>query len=136
MAVDAASGAVHSLDEVAYDAISLLDESGDPKGVLKDENAKYFIEATSLHRYIDTCPDFNPYEIPGAYEPDSDDEDAPFDDTVFMLDDDMLPQVCGVMVDEECAPLFAYRRDEIAYQERIVTEIEKLMQSAIDEIKL
>ena len=110
--------------------------SGRPFLVLKDENAKYFIEATSLHRYIDTCPDFNPYEIPGVYEPDSDDDDAPMDDSVFMLNEDMLPQVCGVMVDEECAPLIAYRRDEIAYQERVVTEIEKLMQSAIDEIKL
>ena len=66
----------------------------------------------------------------------SSDDDAPMDDSVFMLNEDMLPQVCGVMVDEECAPLIAYRRDEIAYQERIVTEIEKLMQSAIDEIKL
>ena len=37
--------------------------SGRPFLVLKDENAKYFIEETSLHRYIDTCPDFNPYEI-------------------------------------------------------------------------
>ena len=103
--------------------------SGRPFLVLKDENAKYFIEANSLHRYIDTCPDFNPYEIPGVYEPDSDDEDAPFDDTVFMLDDEMLPQVCGVMVDEECAPLIAYRRDEIAYQERAVTEMEKFFRA-------
>ena len=107
-----------------------------PFFVLKDENGKYFVEADSLRRYINTCPDFNPYEIPGVYEPDSDDDDAPMDDSVFMLNEDMLPQVCGVMVDEECAPLIAYRRDEIAYQERVVTEIEKLMQSAIDEIKL
>ena len=107
-----------------------------PFFVLKDENGKYFVEANSLRRYIDTCPDFNPYEIPGVYEPDSDDEDAPMDDTVFMLDEDMLPQVCGVMVDEECAPLIAYRRDEIAYQERVVKEFEKLMQSAIDEITI
>ena len=108
--------------------------SGRPFLVLKDENAKYFIEANSLQRYINTCPDFNPYEIPGVYEPDSDDDDAPLDDTVFMLNEDMLPQVCGVKVDEECAPLIAYRRDEIAYQERVVTEIEKLMQSAVDRI--
>lgn len=37
-------------------------------------------------------------------------------------------------VDEECAPLFAYRRGEVSYQERVVTEIEKLMQSEIDRI--
>lgn len=107
-----------------------------PFFVLKDENGKYFVEADSLHRYINTCPDFNPYEIPGVYEPDNMDDDAPMDDTVFMLNEDMLPQVCGVEIDEECAPLIAYRRDEIAYQERIVTEIEKLMQSAIDEISI
>ena len=40
MVVDAASGAVHSVDEVAYDAIALLDESGDPVGVLSDSNAR------------------------------------------------------------------------------------------------
>ena len=39
MVVDAASGAVHSVDEVAYDAIALLDESGDPVGGLSDSNA-------------------------------------------------------------------------------------------------
>lgn len=64
------------------------------------------------------------------------DDDAPMDDSVFMLNEDMLPQVCGVMVDEECAPLIAYRRDEIAYQERIVTEIQKLMQSVQKSINL
>ena len=101
-----------------------------PFFVLKGENGKYFVEADSLHRYINTCPDFNPYEIPGVYEPDSDDDDAPMDDSVFMLNEDMLPQVCGVMVDEECAPLIAYRRDEIAYQERAVTEMEKFFRSA------
>ncbi len=31
--------------------------SGRPFHVLKDENAKYFIEANSLQRYIDSCPD-------------------------------------------------------------------------------
>ena len=103
-----------------------------PFFVLKDENGKYFVEADSMHRYINTCPDFNPYEIPGVYEPDSDDEDAPMDDTVFMLDDDMLPQVCGVEIDEECAPLIAYHRDEVAYQERVVTEMEKFFRSVTD----
>jgi hypothetical protein len=86
--------------------------SGRPFLVLKDENAKYFIEANSLQRYINTCPDFNPYEIPGDFEPDSDDDDAPMDDTVFMLNDDMLPQVCGVLVDDEYAPLITYNRYE------------------------
>ena len=38
--------------------------SGRPFLVLKDANNKYFIEANSLQRYIDSCPDFNPYEIP------------------------------------------------------------------------
>ena len=52
------------------------------------------------------------------------------DESVFMLTEDMLPQVCGVMVDEECAPLIAYRRDEIAYQERAVTEMEKFFRAA------
>ena len=86
--------------------------SGRPFLVLKDENAKYFIEANSLQRYINTCPDFNPYEIPGVFEADSDDDDAPMDDTVFMLNDDMLPQVCGVLVDDEYAPLITYNRYE------------------------
>ena len=86
--------------------------SGRPFFVLKDENGKYFVEADSLHRYINTCPDFNPYEIPGVYEPDSDDDDAPLDDTVFILNEDMLPQVCGVLVDDECAPLISYNRHE------------------------
>ena len=40
MAVDAASGAVHSLDDVAYDAISLLDESGDAKAALADQEKR------------------------------------------------------------------------------------------------
>ena len=40
--------------------------SGRPFHVLKDENNKYFIEANSLQRYIDSCPDFNPYMIPAA----------------------------------------------------------------------
>ncbi|MCQ2408495.1 MAG: hypothetical protein MJ065_08235 [Oscillospiraceae bacterium] len=86
--------------------------SGRPFLVLKDENGKYYIEANSLQRYIDTCPDFNPYEIPGVYEPDSNDEDTPMDDSVFMLNDDLLPQVCGVLVDDECAPLISYNRHE------------------------
>ena len=51
MAVDAASGAVHSLDEVAYDAISLLDESGDPKGVLADKNARAEIASEIAYRH-------------------------------------------------------------------------------------
>ena len=106
--------------------------SGRPFLVLKDENAKCFIEANRLQRYINTCPDFNPYEIPGVYEPNSEDEDAPMYDTVFMLDDDMLPQVCGVEIDEECAPLIAYHRDEVAYQERVVTEMEKFFRSVTD----
>ena len=80
--------------------------------VLKDENGKYFIEANSLERYIDTCPDFNPYEIPGVYEPDNMDDNAPMDEFVFMLTEEMLPQVCGVLVDDECAPLIAYNRHE------------------------
>ena len=86
--------------------------SGRPFLVLKDENAKYFIEETSLHRYIDTCPDFNLFEIPGVFEPDNYDEDAPMDESVFILTEDMLPQVCGVLVDDECAPLIAYTRHE------------------------
>ena len=86
--------------------------SGRPFLVLKDENAKYFIEANSLQRYIDSCPDFNPYEIPGVFEPDNYDEDAPMDESVFILTEDMLPQVCGVLVDNECAPLIAYNRHE------------------------
>lgn len=106
--------------------------SGRPFHVLKDANNKYFVEANSLQRYIDSCPDFNPYEIPGVYEPDSDDDDAPLDDTVFMLNEDMLPQVCGVLVDEECAPLIAYRRDEQAYLERRITELDKFMRCALN----
>ena len=98
--------------------------SGRPFLVAKDENGKYFVEAGSLQKYIDTCPDFNPFEIPGVYEPDSDAEDAPMDDTVFMLTEEMLPQVCGVMVDEECAPLISYRRDEKAYLERFAVDSE------------
>ena len=86
--------------------------SGRPFLVLKDENAKYFIEETSLHRYIDTCPDCNLFEIPGVVEPDNYDEDAPMDESVFILTEDMLPQVCGVLVDDECAPLIAYNRHE------------------------
>lgn len=80
--------------------------------VLKDANNKYFVEANSLQRYIDSCPDFNPYEIPGVFEPDNYDEDAPMDESVFILTEDMLPQVCGVLVDDECAPLIAYTRHE------------------------
>ena len=49
--VDAASGAVHSVDEVAYDAISLLDESGDPKGVLADKNARAEIASEIAYRH-------------------------------------------------------------------------------------
>ena len=105
-----------------------------PFFVLKDENGKYFVEANSLIRYINTCPDFNPYEIPGVYEPNNMDDNAPMDESVFQLTEDMLPQVCGVMVDEDCAPLIAYRRGEVSYQEHTVTEIEKLMQSEIDKI--
>ena len=117
------------------DSEALLDVcSRRPFFVLKDENGKYFVEANSLIRYINTCPDFNPYEIPGIYEPDNKDNDAPMDESVFQLTEDMLPQVCGVTVDEECAPLIAYRRGEVSYQERVVTEIEKLMQSEIDKI--
>lgn len=86
--------------------------SGRPFHVLKDANNKYFIEANSLQRYIDSCPDFNPYEIPGVYEPDNYDEDAPMDESVFILTEDMLPQVCGVLVDDECAPLISYNRHE------------------------
>ena len=103
--------------------------SGRPFLVLKDENAKYFIEANSLQRYINTCPDFNPYEIPGVFEPDSDDDDAPMDDTVFMLNDDMLPQVCGVMTDEECAPLVAYHSEVKAYQDQLVRNFDDIMVS-------
>ena len=106
--------------------------SGRPFHVLKDANNKYFIEANSLQRYIDSCPDFNPYEIPGVFEPDNYDEDAPMDESVFILTEDMLPQVCGVEIDEECAPLIAYHRDEVAYQERVVTEMEKFFRSVTD----
>ena len=98
--------------------------SGRPFHVLKDENNKYFIEANSLQRYIDTCPDFNPFEIPGVYEPDNMDDDAPLDDTVFMLTEEMLPQVCGVLTDEDCAPLISYRRDEKAYLNRLAVDSE------------
>ena len=83
--------------------------SGRPFLVAKNEDGKYFVEANSLQRYIDTCPDFNPFEIPGVYEPDNMDDDAPLDDTVFMLTEEMLPQVCGVLTDEDCAPLISYR---------------------------
>ena len=51
MAVDAASCAVHSVDEVAYDAISLLDESGDPKDVLADRNARAEIASEIAYRH-------------------------------------------------------------------------------------
>ena len=51
MIVDAASGAVHSVDEVAYDAVSLLDESGDPKGVLADSNARAEIASEIASRH-------------------------------------------------------------------------------------
>ena len=95
-----------------------------PFFVLKDENGKYFVEANSLQRYIDTCPDFNPFEIPGVYEPDNMDDDAPLDDTVFMLTEEMLPQVCGVLTDEDCAPLISYRRDEKAYLNRLAVDSE------------
>ena len=98
--------------------------SGRPFHVLKDANNKYFIEANSLQRYIDSCPDFNPYEIPGVYEPDNMDDDAPLDDTVFMLTEEMLPQVCGVLTDEDCAPLISYRRDEKAYLNRLAVDSE------------
>ena len=98
--------------------------SGRPFHVLKDANNKYFIEANSLQRYIDTCPDFNPFEIPGVYEPDNMDDDAPLDDTVFMLTEEMLPQVCGVLTDEDCAPLISYRRDEKAYLNRLAVDSE------------
>lgn len=40
--------------------------SGRPFLVAKNEDGKYFVEANSLQRYIDTCPDFNPYEIPAS----------------------------------------------------------------------
>ncbi|MBR5372484.1 MAG: hypothetical protein IK130_09750 [Oscillospiraceae bacterium] len=83
-----------------------------PFCVIKDRSGKYFIEANSLQRYINTCPDFNPYELPGVYEPDSDDDDAPIDDTVFKLEEYMLPQVCGVAVDAAPAPLIAYYEPE------------------------
>ena len=79
-----------------------------PFTVVKDQTGRYLVEATSLQRYIETCPDFNPYEIPGVYEPDSDDENAPMDDTVFRLEEYMLPQVCGTAVDPDSAPLIAY----------------------------
>ena len=79
-----------------------------PFTVVKDQTGRYLVEATSLQRYINTCPDFNPYEIPGVYEPDSDDENAPMDDTVFRLEEYMLPQVCGTAVDTDSAPLIAY----------------------------
>ncbi len=49
--VDAASGAVHSVDEVAYDAIALLDESGDPKGVLADQNKRAEIASEIARRH-------------------------------------------------------------------------------------
>ncbi len=103
--------------------------SGRPFLVLKDENAKYFIEANSLQRYINTCPDFNPYEIPGVFEPDSDDDDAPMDESVFILTEDMLPQVCGVLVDDEYAPLITYNRYEpqlLVLTVVVVDETEKL----------
>ncbi len=98
--------------------------SGRPFLVAKNEDGKYFVEANSLQCYIDTCPDFNPFEIPGVYEPDNMDDDAPLDDTVFMLTEEMLPQVCGVLTDEECAPLIAYRRDEKAYLNRLAVDSE------------
>ena len=51
MVVDAASGAVHSVDGVAYDAISLLDESGDPEGVLADSSARAEIASEIARRH-------------------------------------------------------------------------------------
>ena len=52
------------------------------------------------------------------------DDDAPLDDTVFMLTEEMLPQVCGVLTDEDCAPLISYRRDEKAYLNRLAVDSE------------
>ena len=33
-------------------------------------------------------------------------------ESVFILTEDMLPQVCGVLVDDDCAPLISYNRHE------------------------
>ena len=35
--------------------------NGRPFHVLKDANNKYFIEANSLQRHIDSCPDFQQF---------------------------------------------------------------------------
>ena len=130
---------LYSLPEVAYTlgySLSFLNEickraffSHRPFFVVKDEDGKYFIESTSFQRYLETCPDSNPYDMSGVYEPDSDDENAPADESVFMLNKDMLPQVCGVMTDEECAPLIAYHSEVKAYQDQLIRNFDDLMAS-------
>ena len=99
--------------------------SGRPFHVLKDANNKDFVEENSLQRFIDSCSDFNPFEIPGVYEPDNYAEDAPMDESVFILTEDMLPQVCGVLVDDECAPLITYNRNEPALLVLTVVETDE-----------
>ena len=59
MIVDAASGAVHSVDEVAYDAVSLLDESGDAKAVLADAKARAEIASDIAYRHDISWDDAN-----------------------------------------------------------------------------
>ena len=100
-----------------------------PFTVVKDQTGRYLVEANSLQRYIETCPDFNPYEIPGVFDPDSADGDAPMDESVFILTEDMLPQVCGVEIDEECAPLVAYYSEVKAYQDQLTRNFDDLMTS-------
>ncbi len=130
---------LYSLPEAAYTlgySLSFMNEickrafiSHRPFFVVKDENGKYFVESNSFQRYLETCPDSNLSEIPGVFEPDSVDEDAPADESVFMLTEDMLPQVCGVMTDEECAPLVAYHSEVKAYQDQLVRNFDDIMVS-------
>lgn len=129
---------LYSLPEVAYTlgySLSFMNEickrafcSHRPFFVVKDEKGRYFVESNSFQRYLETCPDFNPYDTPDVYEPDSDDENAP-DDTAFMLTEDMLPQVCGVEIDEDCAPLIAYHSEVQAYHDQLIRNFDAFMAS-------
>lgn len=103
--------------------------------VLKDEKGKYLVEQSSLWRYLDTCPDYNPYPIPGVFEPDSNDDTAPTDDTVFMLTEEMLPQVCGVRCDAESVPVKAYKEDEKQCQLRASAIMKDYLRDAAERIR-
>ena len=105
-----------------------------PFYVEKDKHDKYLVDAEDLRRFIQTCPDFNPYELFSGYACNSDDEDALMDDTVFMLNEDMLPQVCGVQVDEKCAPLAAYNDDAARSAQSIADCMEQFLKNSTDEM--